>query len=384
MVKNRKVKVAVIGCGRVAWLGFLPWIKRRKDTELCAVVDVDEELLGKTAKKFEARRKYTDWREALDESGADAVCVLTPPWLHAELVIEAAARGMHVLCEKPMASSVEDCRRMLEACEDAGVMLQIGFSLRFDPGYEKLKEIVKTGGIGEVFQMRSEYDVWVPDLNSSPFKEIVDLGGKLRVLGTPDMGAWRMTDERAGGGVYFDHGIHYTDLFSWILDDDVKTVFGAIRHVVPGRIHEDHASAYLRFGCGTPAYIEASLARWSARSEIDEGLINGSAGCLRYELDQSWYLRGYPHLYFTHARVWKFGRASLALGSWLPVRVESGPRVVMFRRQMDYFISRINGTFEPHPVFGDRWGADGRDGMNAIRVACALYESSEKGCSVDL
>lgn len=384
MVKKNRVSVAVLGCGRQAWLGFLPWIREHSGATLAAVADIDADQAQRTARKFGAGQHFTDWREMIEKSGAQALIITTPPWFHEEPTVEAAAHGLHVLCEKPMAPVVDACRRMLSACEKAGVVLQIGFSLRFDPGYETLKSLVCKGEIGEVYQLKSLYDAYVPDLTKSPAKEIVGLVGRLRLLNSKDMGIWRLTDERAGGGVFMDHGIHYVDLFRWILDDEVVMAAGAAHHIVEDRIHEDHGSCFLRFASGAAAYVEASQARMSARFEIDEGIVYGSRGDLKWEFDQTWYMRGYPHLYNTHANIWKFGVPSLVTGMWMPVPVPHGRRHVMFRRQFDYFISQINGEKIRHPVFGDSWAADGHDGMRAIQIARAVYESSEKNISIDV
>jgi predicted dehydrogenase len=264
------------------------------------------------------------------------------------------------------------------------VLLQIGFSLRFDPGYEKLKMMVQTGEIGRVFQLKSEYDIYVPDLTKSPMRELVEIGGRLKLFGSRDMGAWRMTDPRSGGGVFSDHGIHYTDLFRWIMEDEVVAVTGATQKIKPSVAFEDHASCFLRFASGASAFLEASLSRWSARNEIDQGLLHGERGCLKYKMDQSWYLLGFPHLNNIHARLWKYGEVAFALGRWMPVQTPYGKKYVMFKRQLDYFIAKIKGNYKPHPVFGEAWGATGRDGLRALEIAQAVYASNETNLAVSL
>ncbi|HOC92678.1 MAG TPA: Gfo/Idh/MocA family oxidoreductase [bacterium] len=366
---KKTVKFLVLGCGRQAWLAFFPWIKANPNARLEAVADINEDQARRAAKEFGARKVFTDIEKAIKESDADAAIVVTPPWAHAEPVALAARRGMSVLCEKPMAVNSAECRRMIEECEKNNVLLRIGFSLRFDPGYEKVKTMIKTGDIGRVFQLRAEYDLWAPDLTKSPMREIIQVGGRLRLSHSPDMGAWRVNDARAGGGVFFDHGIHYVDLFRFFMDEDCDVLGGTAHKVVPTRSFEDHASCMLRFESGAAAHIQTSLSRWSARDEIEQGMINGSGGCIRFKFDPSWFLRGYPHLYHTHARVWKFGVPSLILGRWLPEHVPHGPAHVMFKRQIDDFVSRVNGSFEPHPVFGEIWGATGHDGLRAIEIA---------------
>lgn len=380
--KGRKVRFAVVGCGRQAWLGFFPWIKENPDAELAAVADIDKELAGKSAAKFGAKKTYGDWETMIAECGADAVVITTPPWIHADPTVAAAQKGMHVICEKPMASTVADCARMNEACDKNGVILTIAHSLRFDPGYEKLKTIIKSGEIGKVFQLRATYDSWIPDISKSPVKEIYEMGGKLRLFPSKDMGAWRITDKRTGGGVFFDHGIHYVDMFRWLMEEDVACVGGVTQTIVPGRVYEDHASSLLRFESGACAYVQSSLCRLSARGSCDEGLIHGETGCVKYKMDGSWYVLGFPHLNNTHAQVWKFGTPSFIINQWLPVDVTYGRKHNMFKRQLDHFVAKVNGTLEPHPVIGDAWACTGADGMKNVEIVHAVYKSSDSKSEV--
>lgn len=383
MATRKKIRFGVIGCGRQAWLGFFPWIAENPDAELTAVADIDRPLAEKSAAKFGAKKIYGDWEEMIAKSGVDAVVVITPPWIHAAPTIAAAEKGIHVICEKPMASTVEDCRKMVEAAEKNGTVLTVAHSLRFDPGYERLKSMIKSGEIGRVFQLRATYDSWVPDITKSPVKELYEVGGKLRFLANKDMGAWRINDERTLGGVFFDHGIHYVDMFRWLMEEEVKCVGGVVQTVVPGRRYEDHGSALLHFSSGACAYVQGSLVRFSSRGSCDEGIIHGETGCLKYKMDSTWYVLGFPHLNNTHAKLWKFGVPSFVLNRWLPVDVKFGRKYNMFKRQLDHFVAKLNGTLEPHPVIGDHWACTGEEGMKNVEIVHAVYKSSaDMGSSV--
>ncbi|HOX28792.1 MAG TPA: Gfo/Idh/MocA family oxidoreductase [bacterium] len=375
---NKKLKIAVAGCGRQAWLAFFPWIKEHPEAELAAVADADEGLAEKSAAKFGAGACYSSWEEMVEKCDAEAMIITTPPWVHADPAVAAAERGMHVLCEKPMATTVEDCARMVEAAEKNGVILDVAHSLRFDPGYEKLKSLVKSGEIGRVYQLRATYDSWVPDFSKSPFKEIYDFGCKYRLFGSKDMGIWRMSDPRTNGGVYFDHGIHYVDMFRWITEERVVSASGVVQHVIPGRLNEDHASSLLRFESGACAYVQGSLCRVSARGSCDEGMLHGETGCIKYKMDGTWYVLGIPHLYNVHASVWMFGLPSFMVNQWMPVHVKYGKSQCMFKRQLDHFVAKVNGSLEPHPVIGESWACSGRDGMENVRIVHAVYESDRK------
>lgn len=371
-----KIRMGIVGCGRQAWLGYLPWIKENPHATLAAVADIDEELLDRTERRFSAGKTYTDWRDMIDAGGIDALVITTPPWIHAGPAVAAAEKGIHIICEKPLATTVEECAQMVEAAEKNDIVFTTAHSLRFDPGYEKLKCMIAGGEIGRVFQLRATYDAWIPDLTRPPLRELVELGGRLRVFESTDMGMWRHSDERTRGGVFFDHGIHYIDMFRWLLGEKVVDVNGVVQQVKPDTAYEDHGSALMKFEGGACAYVQGSIVRMSSHFTSDTGLISGEKGCIKYDMDQTWYMRGFPHLNTAHASLWKYGLPSLALDTWFPVPVRAGRRRCMFKRQLDDFVSKVDGTFRPHPVFGDNWACTGRDGMENVRIVHEVYRTS--------
>jgi len=104
--------------------------------------------------------------ELIESGQVDAVCVCSPNWAHTEQVIAAADRGLHVLCEKPMATSLEDCERMCRACDEAGVIFQVAMQKRFHPAFERARKIIEGGGIGEIFQVSVQWSHYIPDLDA--------------------------------------------------------------------------------------------------------------------------------------------------------------------------------------------------------------------------
>jgi myo-inositol 2-dehydrogenase/D-chiro-inositol 1-dehydrogenase/scyllo-inositol 2-dehydrogenase (NAD+) len=122
---------------------------------LAAMVDPVEAALTAALRELGAGKGYKDYRAALDDPAVDAVVVVTPTVYHKEIVLAAAARGKHVLCEKPMAMDADECRAMVAACGKAGVKLQIGFMRRFDRNFLQAKEAVEAGRIGEVVLVKS-------------------------------------------------------------------------------------------------------------------------------------------------------------------------------------------------------------------------------------
>jgi myo-inositol 2-dehydrogenase/D-chiro-inositol 1-dehydrogenase/scyllo-inositol 2-dehydrogenase (NAD+) len=125
-------------------------------TRIVALSDTREENARRAADELGLSRVYTDYREALRKSGADAVIVATPTKFHRDIVTAAAEEKKHIFCEKPMAMDGEECKAMIAAASDAGVILQIGFMRRFDANFRRAKEMVDSGGIGDLVSVKSQ------------------------------------------------------------------------------------------------------------------------------------------------------------------------------------------------------------------------------------
>jgi myo-inositol 2-dehydrogenase/D-chiro-inositol 1-dehydrogenase/scyllo-inositol 2-dehydrogenase (NAD+) len=126
-----------------------------RDAELIAICDPSEESLSRAQAELAVPYAYTDYNEALKNPEIDAVIVVTPTQFHHDIVIAAAKAKKHVFCEKPMASTEEECDEMIEACRENGVKLQLGFMRRFDKNFRRGKEIIDSGAIGRVAMIKS-------------------------------------------------------------------------------------------------------------------------------------------------------------------------------------------------------------------------------------
>jgi myo-inositol 2-dehydrogenase/D-chiro-inositol 1-dehydrogenase/scyllo-inositol 2-dehydrogenase (NAD+) len=147
---------------------------------LVAVADPVPEARSHAKGALEIDKAYEDYRDALSDDEVDALVVVSPTAFHRDIVIGAAAAGKHVLCEKPMAMTEDECRDMVSAAESAGTKLQIGFMRRFDAGFRKAKETVMSGAIGDVVMVRSNTrgpsvpQPWMYDIRKSngPLAEV--------------------------------------------------------------------------------------------------------------------------------------------------------------------------------------------------------------------
>ena len=150
-----KLRVAVVGCGFVAQKRHIPsFLRLKSHVFLCAVCDLNQELARSVANRFGVPNVYSDLSEMLSKEKPDVIDVCTPPRVHTSVATEAMESGCHVLLEKPMASSLSDCDRMIEASRKYGVKLSVVHNERFYPPFLKAEELVKSGAIGELTGMR--------------------------------------------------------------------------------------------------------------------------------------------------------------------------------------------------------------------------------------
>lgn len=150
-----EIGICLIGAGRAGMIHGLNFLNRVPGAKMTAVCDAALEVAKNSAEQLGLTTYFTDYREALKLSEVDAVIVVSPTNLHKEIVVAAARAGKHVFCEKPMAIDEMQCQEMIDACEKAGVKLQIGFMRRHDASFKSAKTQLEAGEIGELVMVRS-------------------------------------------------------------------------------------------------------------------------------------------------------------------------------------------------------------------------------------
>jgi UDP-N-acetylglucosamine 3-dehydrogenase len=201
------LRVGVVGVGNIFERGHAPALAGTDAVRVTAVCDVDPARAAAAAAHLGGVRQVGTMIDLLALDEIDAVFVLTPTDTHAELAIAALESGRDVLCEKPMARTPADARRMAAAASRTGRRLMIGHTRRFDDRWLMLHDQVSAGRIGDpVYLFRSEHA-----FNGSPG------------------GAWQWQDERSGG-VLWDVGVHVAQLFHWFLGELPRTAFTKVLH----------------------------------------------------------------------------------------------------------------------------------------------------------
>ncbi len=197
---NAKLKVGFVGCGGIANGKHFPGMEQQKDyADMVAFCDIVCERAERAAAKYGTpdAKVYTDYRELLADKSIDVVFVLTPNNSHAEITCAALEAGKHVLCEKPMAATEADARRMLEARDKSGKLLTIGYQYRHFPVNQVAKKTIDDGWLGDIYYAESTY---------------------LRRRGVPTWGVF--TDKsKQGGGPLIDIGTHALDLTLFLMNN---------------------------------------------------------------------------------------------------------------------------------------------------------------------
>ena len=150
-----KLKVGVVGCGFIAKKRHIPaFLRLKKNVTLSAVCDLNQELANDAAKQFGIQNVYSSLSDMLSKEHLDIVDVCTPPKIHTPVALEAMESGCNVLLEKPMAPSLKDCDRMVEASHKHGVRLSVVHNQNFYPPFLKAQKLVESGAIGKLLGMR--------------------------------------------------------------------------------------------------------------------------------------------------------------------------------------------------------------------------------------
>lgn len=218
------IRVGTIGAS-FAKAAYLPALATIDDVELLAIASARMSSAQSAADQFNISHVYDDWEKMLAEHEFDLVCIATPVKYHAPMAFAALKAGAHVLCEKPMAMNSDESQQMFKMAEAQGKLHIMGHELRFNPNRHKIKDLIKSGVIGDVRHMN-----------------ILNVSGS---MGDPasrvENDWWSLESE--GGGRLGANGSHQIDLIRFWLGD-VASVSGQMRTLVPDRIGKDTGNAW--------------------------------------------------------------------------------------------------------------------------------------------
>ena len=329
--EGRKFRWCIVGLGRISMGQFMPGLTLSKTGKITALVSGHREKAGKQAAIYDvpsaAIYSYENFDEIRHNPDIDAVYIALPNSMHAEYTIRAAKAGKHVLCEKPMATSLADCRRMIAACREANVKLMIAYRCQYHPSHLKAIELIRSGAVGQVQAIESAFG-----FNIKP-------------------GEWRLNKKMAGGGPLVDVGIYSLNATRYLTGEnplDIKAYASVVDH--DGRFTEVEESDgwTMKFPSGIVASCNTTYG-----GQMD--------GYFRVHASKGWiYMNGfnYSGMHLT---------AGLAGGQTIdlpdPVRA---PR--QFTAEADYFARCVWDNREPK--------TDGEEGLRDMTAISRIYESA--------
>ena len=235
MTQKKDLRFGVIGAGRIGKIHAENLTNRISGATVAAIADVDLKAAQELADRLQVPAAEEDYHEILSDPGIDAVAICSSTDTHAKIVVEAAGAGKHIFCEKPIDLSLEKIDAALQAVEDTGVKLQLGFNRRFDPNFSKVRMMVAEGRIGTLQLVR----ITSRDPAPPPLSYI-----------------------KVSGGMFLDMTIHDFDMARYLSGSEVEEVYTAAAVMVDPAIGEagdvDTAIITLRFANGAIGTIDNS------------------------------------------------------------------------------------------------------------------------------
>jgi predicted dehydrogenase len=326
------VRAGIFGVGHVHSESYVGNLRKSPGVEFVGASDSDGAMLAEWTARHGATGFSSD--EELVAAGVDFGIVCSPTNAHLPTVERMAAAGVHILCEKPLATNASDAHRIVDVCDRAGVKLMTAFPMRFSPSLRTGAEWIADGRIGTV----------------------LSIAGTNRGHLPTDYAPWFADPELAGGGAVMDHTVHLADIMRWWLGVEPEDVYAETNHILhPHVAVETGGLVTLGFGDGVFATIDCSWSRphnyptWGGL-EIEvvgtEGVFAIDAFAQRFDL-------------------WSHGTTS-----WVDWGSDTNQLMI------DHFAGAVRGE---HEVF-----VTGADGLRATEIALAAYRSAAAGQPVDV
>jgi predicted dehydrogenase len=341
MTRTLPLRGVAMGAGYFSRFQYEAWT-RIPEAEIVAIYNRTESKAREMMAAYGVPRYYADWREMVDRERPDFADIITPPETHAEMCAFLAGRGVHIICQKPLAPTFEASRGIVETARAAGVRFMVHENWRWQPWYRKIKSIQQSGEIGDFthiyFRMRMG-DGWGERayLDRQPFfREYPRL-------------------------LVYETGVHFVDTFRYLLGE-VAEVYANLRRLNPVIRGEDTGQIFFRFESGATAIWDANryneVESPSPRYTFGELRIDAMRGHLTMDTESNLRVKalGEP------ARAVQYARANVNF---------AGDCVYATQRHfVDRFLS--GGEFE----------SSGEDYLKTLSVVDAIYESAESGLPV--
>lgn len=344
----KTLRLGLIGCGSMMRT-HASAVNLVEGIEIVAVCDIIRERAEAVGEVLNAPYITTDFETMVDR--VDAVLVALPHDLHFECGVFFARHGKHVMMEKPLCNTEEECLELIRVCEENRVTLMCAYPVRFWPGIVKLKELIDSGEYGEIIQM----SVWTEQLTGAEWDD------------NPRKN-WGQT-ARLGGGQLFSHGCHYVDIMLWFLGEPVSGMHFGTKNGTPWMLREGTSAAIIKFKNGAIGYHGATWGARGTRLGYDFQ-IQTEKGMLEYD-----HGAGVVRLYNSNIR-------------HEPGTLEQTGCKILWERNKGEGTSKLTNYEMAHFVECVRTGktpiTNGRAALQGLRVIWSLYEAERRGITADL
>jgi predicted dehydrogenase len=334
--EDRSVRYAVIGLGHIAQVAVLPAFAHAKGSTLVAIVSGDDQKREELGRRYSVPHAvhYDEYDRLLESGEVDAVYIAVPNHLHRDYAVRAAERGIHVLCEKPLAVTEEECERMIGAAAESGVKLMNAKRLHFESATLEAIEVARSGELGELRAFESVFSQRVKP------------------------GDIRLAPIARGGGAVYDIGVYCIDAARQLFADEPTEVIAASARGADPRFREcdEMTSAILRF----PGERLASFTCSFGSARVAQYRLLGTRGMLTME---NAYEYSQPMAYEVEVE------GEVVRRREFPVRDQFAP-------QLTYFSRCALEDLEPEP--------DGYDGLADVTLVRAVYRAAETGSAIEV
>lgn len=345
-----KLRLGLIGCGRVAEERHLPALKLLPQVRLVAVADTEATRIAALGDRYGIAKQYTHYQELIDDADVEAVGILTPTGSHAEIGAAVLTAGKHLFLEKPLALNLEECERLVTQARTATVKSLLCFNLRWHRLVQQARCFLATGALGKIIAIRSEY-THARDGSKAPDWH--------RILAK-------------GGGVTFNEAVHHVDLWRYFLGAEVTEVFAfhnADEH------YEDVSSmmcACLNNGALGTAF---NTFRTSPNSEI-EILGEGGRLCLNlYRFDGMEFIPTHQYPGNVTARVKRLPGTVKGFVEALRLKKRGGDFQATFYSIWRHFADCVLNDARPEVSL-----EDGLRAMQITQAAIQSFQTNERVC----
>ncbi len=265
------VRIGMIGCGKIAQIRHIPECKENKDCEIHGLYDANFNRASELANNLGVKA-YTSLDQMFEDPDIDAVVVMTPNSTHCDITKRAFLAGKHVLCEKPMATTLDECHAMVNAATQANKMLMIGQNQRLTSAHIKARELISAGALGDIITFKTNFahagaDTWSVD----------------------GQGSWFMNKSLSCFGVLADLGVHKLDTIQYMLGQTVTHVSATVQTLhkmgLDGNLIDvdDNTICILKTSGGAIGTLYAS---WTNQGDEDNStIIYGSLGTMHIYAD---------------------------------------------------------------------------------------------------